>query len=212
MHALLKVSPGVSDEDLRHACRQQTAEVDGDMAWDMQQRIAAAEPFLLSQRQDLYGQQLSALFSDKLQQLPVRILQKVREHSQDRDHGKLRDVFVVVEDLQLLQDLMPALRSEEVRTQVHRAVNGHARESEHQISAGWSSHHEDASALRTFRVGFVALQDLNAMFSAHPEIYSDEFLSRKSQLKDDIESTAAQALGFFSDEEGEAKHSMPCVV
>ena len=115
------------------------------------------------------------------------------------------DVFVVVEDLQLLQDLMLALRSEEVRTQVHRAVNT-------KISAGWSSHHEDASALRTFRVGFVALQDLNAMFSAHPEIYSDEFLSRMSQLKDDIESTAAQALGFFSNEEGEAKHSMLCVV
>ena len=136
MHPLLKVSPGVSDEEYRHACRQQTAEFDGDVAWDMQQRIAAAEPFLLSQRQDLYGQQFSTLFNDKLQQLPASFLQKVRKHSQDQDHGELRNVFVAVEGLQLLQDLMPGLRSEEVGTQVHRAVNGRARELEHQTSAG----------------------------------------------------------------------------
>ena len=72
--------------------------------------------------------QLSTLFNDKLQQLPAGILQKVRKHSQDRDHGELRNVFYAVEDLQLLQDLMPGLRSEEVGTQVHRAVNGRARE------------------------------------------------------------------------------------
>ena len=35
-----------------------------------------------------------------------------------------------------------------------------------------------------------SLQDLNAMFDVYPEIYSGEFLSRMSQLKDDIESTA----------------------
>ena len=48
---------------------------------------------------------------------------------------------------------MPALRSEEVRTQVHRAVNT-------KISTGWSSLHEDAAALKNFRVSFVALEDL----------------------------------------------------
>ena len=44
MYALLEVSPGVSDEDLRHACRQQSAE-DGDVVWDIQRRIVAAEQF-----------------------------------------------------------------------------------------------------------------------------------------------------------------------
>ena len=45
MYALLEVSPGVSDEDLRHACRQQSAEYDGDVVWDMQRRIVVAEQF-----------------------------------------------------------------------------------------------------------------------------------------------------------------------
>ena len=45
MYALLEVSPGVSDEDLRHACRQQSAEYDGDVVWDIQRRIVAAEQF-----------------------------------------------------------------------------------------------------------------------------------------------------------------------
>ena len=54
---------------------------------------------------------------------------------------------------------MLALRSEEVRTQVHR-VNT-------KISAGWSSHHEDAAALKNFRFSFVALEDLNAKLSAY---------------------------------------------
>ena len=58
---------------------------------------------------------------------------------------------------------MPALRSEELRTQVRRAVNGRTRESEYQISAGQSSHFEDASALKNFSVSFVLLEDLNAM-------------------------------------------------
>ena len=55
---------------------------------------------------------------------------------------------------------MLALRSEEVRTQVHRAVNT-------KISAGWSSHHEDAAALKNFRFSFVALEELNAKLSAY---------------------------------------------
>ena len=61
--------------------------------------------------------------------------------------------------------------------------------------------HLISSCARTFRVGFVALQKLNAMFGVYPEIYSGEFLSRMSQLKDDIESTAAQARILVTDEE-----------
>jgi len=100
-----------------------------------------------------------------------------------------------------------------VRTQVHRAVKGHARELEHQISACWSHRHDDASALKNFRVSFVVLEDLNAKFSAYRETYSDEFLSQmRHRIKDDIESVAAQARRFFSDEEREAKHSLPCGV
>ena len=71
----------------------------------MQQRMAAAEQLLLLQPKGLYGQQLSTLFNNKLQQLQERILQKVREHLLDGNHGKLRDITVAVEDLQLLQDL-----------------------------------------------------------------------------------------------------------
>ena len=40
------------------------------------------------------------------------------------------------------------------------------------------------------------------MFGVYPEIYSGELLSRMSQLKDDIESTAAQARILVTDEEG----------
>ena len=45
MYVLLEVSPGVSDEDLRHAFRQQSAEYDGDVVWDIQRRIVVAEQF-----------------------------------------------------------------------------------------------------------------------------------------------------------------------
>ena len=95
MHALLKVSPGVSNDDFRHARRQQSAESDGDVAWDIQRRTVAAEQFLLSQPKDLYGQQLSTLFNEKLQQLAASILQKVRKH----DSG---DLQVAIGDLKLL--------------------------------------------------------------------------------------------------------------
>ena len=55
----------------------------------------------------------------------------------------------------------------------------------------------------------MASEDLNAKFSAYPEIYSGELLSRMSQrVKDDIGSVAAQARGLFSEDEGEAQHSM----
>ena len=56
--------------------------------------------------------------------------------------------------------MLPALRSKEVRTQVHRAVNT-------KISAGWSSHHEDVAALKNFGFSFVALEGLNAKLSAY---------------------------------------------
>jgi len=77
MYALLEVSPGASNDDLRHACRQQSAEYDVDVVWDIQWRIVDAEKFLLSQPKDLYEQQLSTLFNDKRQQLSLSILQKV---------------------------------------------------------------------------------------------------------------------------------------
>ena len=48
MYALLEVSPSASNEDLRHAVRQKSAEYDADEVCDMLQRIVDAEQFLLS--------------------------------------------------------------------------------------------------------------------------------------------------------------------
>ena len=56
-----------------------------------------------SQPKDLYRQQLATLFNTKLLQIPVKINQVVSAHLQIRDHGKLRDMMVAVEDLQLVQ-------------------------------------------------------------------------------------------------------------
>ena len=53
VYALLELSPGASNEDVRHACRQQSAEYDGNVVWDIQRRIVDAELFLLSQPNDL---------------------------------------------------------------------------------------------------------------------------------------------------------------
>ena len=96
-------------------------------------------------------------------QLPVRILQKVREHSQDRDHGKLRNVSVAVEDLQPFTSPNACF--------VQRGGADPSAQSDEGTS---KLNHRISTCARTFRVGFVALQDLNAMFGVYPEISSPE--------------------------------------
>ena len=130
------------------------------------QRIDDAEHFLLSRPKDVYGQQVDTLFNTKLLQIPVKINQVVSAHLQIRDYGKLRDMMVAVEDLQLVQDLV---RFEEQNLCL-------------------PSRHEDASAHKKLGNGFVASEDLNAKFRAYPDIYSGKFLSRMCQrIEDDIE-------------------------
>ena len=94
---------------------------------------------------------------------------------------------------------MPALHTEKMRTEVHSVVKAHARDLENEISASWSSRHEDPSALKKLGDGFVASEDLSAKFSAYPDIYFGVFLSKMSQrIEDDIEIMTEQARGLFS--------------
>ena len=104
---------------------------------------------------------------------------------------------------------MPALRSEEVRTQVHRALNGRARESEHQDlrwlvqpSRGRGGSEELPRQLR-------GVGRFECQVKCVPETHLDKFFTRMRQrVKDDFESMAAQTRRSVTDEEGEAQHSV----
>ena len=87
-------------------------------------------------------------------------------------------------------------------------MKAHARDLENGISACWSSRHEDASALKKLGNGFVASEDLNAKFSAYPDIYSGEFLSRMCQrIEDDIEIMTEQVQNLFNNVKDEAQYN-----
>ena len=129
MHALLEVSPSASNEDLRHAVRQKSAEYDADGVCDMLQRIVDAKQFLLSQPQDLYGLQLAIPSCCKFHSRSTGG-QCALTDSGPRELG---DKMVAVEDLQLVQDFVPALHTEEILIKDHSVVKAHARNLENEI-------------------------------------------------------------------------------